>query len=60
MGTAAVNLAFANGGDQPLFSGSGQMASITFKALADISPREELPGGDICLIGPGHDLTGEV
>ncbi len=59
-GTAAVNLAFANRGDQPLFSGSGQMASITFKALADISPREELPGGDICLIGPGHDLTGEV
>ena len=58
-GTAYVNLAFANRGDQALCSGSGEMASVTFKALADVRPGEELPDGKIWLIGPGFDVTGE-
>ena len=39
--------------------GSGEMASVTFKALADVRPGEELPDGKIWLIGPGFDVTGE-
>ena len=58
-GTAYVNLAFANRGDKALYGGSGEMASITFRALADLRPAEELPCGNIWLIGPGYDVAGD-
>ena len=58
-GTAYVNLAFANRGDKPLYSGSGELAVITMKALADIRPAEELVCDSVQLIGPEYDIAGE-
>ena len=57
--TAYVNLAFANRGDKALFSGSGELARITMKALMDIKPAEELECESIWLIGPEYDVCGE-
>lgn len=56
-GTAYINLAFANRGDKALYSGDGEMAVITLRALADICPEEELQCGNIWLIGPEYDFT---
>lgn len=56
-GTAYVNLAFANRGDQMMYSGSGELARITMRALADITPAEELECGGIWLIGPEYDVN---
>lgn len=58
-GTAYVNLAFANRGDKALHSGSGEMASIIFRALADLRPAEELACENIWLIGPEFDVAGD-
>ena len=55
-GTAYVNLAFANRGDKALCGGSGELASITFRALAGLRLEEELPERNIWLIGPEYDL----
>lgn len=55
-GTAYVNLAFANRGDQKLYDGSGVLAVITMKALVDITPWEEMECEGIWLIGPGLDM----
>lgn len=51
-GTAYVNLAFANRGDKPLYNGSGQLAVITMKALADVQPKTDLNLDDVLAIGP--------
>lgn len=51
-GTAYVNLAFANRGDKPLYSGSGKLAVITMKALTDLQPEKELNLEDVLVIGP--------
>lgn len=51
-GTAYVNLAFANRGDKPLYSGSGQIAVITMKALTDLQPEKEMELKDVLVIGP--------
>ncbi len=58
-GTAYINLAFANRGDRALYSGSGELAVITCRALADIRPAEELDGINVWLIGPKYDIVGE-
>lgn len=55
-GTAYVNLAFANRGDKRLYDGSGVLATLTMKALADITPRDELECEGIWLIGPEFDM----
>lgn len=55
-GTAYVNLAFANRGDKALCGGSGELASITFRALVGLRPEEELSDRNIWLIGPEYDL----
>ncbi len=54
-GTAYVNLAFANRGDQKLYEGSGVLAVITMKALVDLNPGEEMECEGIWLIGPEMD-----
>lgn len=59
-GTAYVNMAYANRGDKPLYSGSGKLAVITMKALVDIRPAEELVCDGVQLIGPGYDVAGEA
>ena len=51
-GTAYVNLAFANRGDKPLYSGSGKLAVITMKALTDLQPEKELNLEEVLVIGP--------
>lgn len=51
-GTAYVNLAFANRGDKPLYNGSGRLAVITMKALADVQPKTDLNLDDVLVIGP--------
>ena len=55
--TAYLNLAFANRGDQKLYSGSDRLAVITMKALMDIKPAEEMECEGIWLIGPGFDVV---
>ena len=56
-GTAYVNLAFANRGDRKLYTGSGVLAVITMKALTDITPKEEMEGESIWLVGPQFDTV---
>lgn len=51
-GTAYVNLAFANRGDKPLYSGSGRIAVITMKARKDLWPSNEMSLKDVLVIGP--------
>lgn len=58
-GTAYVNLAFANRGDQPLYSGSDELAVITMKARTDLCPAEEMNVDKLLLIGPAYDVAGE-
>lgn len=57
-GTAYVNLAFANRGDRKLYSGGGELARITMRALTEIKPQEELESDGIWLIGPKYDVNG--
>lgn len=52
-GTQSVNLAFANRGDQALYSGSGPVASFKLRALAD--GLVELPSTS-WLVGPAMDF----
>ena len=56
-GTAYVNLAVANRGDQKLYEGSGVLATLTMKALTDITPKDEMEFEGIWLIGPGFDTV---
>lgn len=56
-GTAYVNLAFVNRGDKKLYSGSGQLAVFTMKALADIKPAQEIGCTGVLLIGPQFDVA---
>lgn len=56
-GTAYVNLAVANRGDQKLYEGSGVLATLTMKALTDITPKDEMECEGIWLIGPGFDTV---
>ena len=56
-GTAYVNLAFANRGDQKLCEGSGVLAALTMKALTDITVRDELECEGVWLIGPEYDMA---
>lgn len=58
-GTAYVNLAFANRGDKVLYSGSGRLATIQMRALADIRPADELELTNVMLIGPEFDVSAE-
>ena len=58
-GTAYINLAFANRGDKPLYNGSGELAVITMKALADVCLAEEVVCDSVQLIGPEYDIAGE-
>ena len=58
-GTAYVNLAFANRGDQPLYSGSDELAVITMKARTDLCAAEEMNVDKLLLIGPAYDVAGE-
>lgn len=55
-GTAYVNLAFANRGDQNLYNGSGVLATLTMKAVVDLTPEKELQCEGIWLIGPKLDI----
>lgn len=55
-GTAYLNLAFANRGDQKLYDGSGRLAVITMKALTEIRPQDEMACSGIWLIGPELDI----
>lgn len=61
-GSAYVNIAFANKGDQDLYKGSGTVATLTMKAKEDISTSStdvwNLHG--LILIGPGYDTNGEI
>lgn len=56
-GTAYVNLAAANRGDRQLYNGSGVLATLTMKALTDITPKDELECEGVWLIGPGFDTV---
>lgn len=56
-GTAYVNLAIMNRGDQKLYEGSDVLATLTMKALTDIMPKDELECEGIWLIGPGFDTV---
>lgn len=56
-GTAYVNLAFANRGDQALYSGSDSLVTITMKARKDLCPKEVLELERMTLIGPGYDTV---
>lgn len=56
-GTAYVNLAFANRGDQRLYDGSGDLATLTMKALTDITVRDEIECEGVWLIGPEYDMA---
>ncbi len=56
-GTAYVNLAFANRGNKKLYNGSGELAVITMKALADVRPAEEMECEGVLLIGPEFDTV---
>lgn len=58
--TAYVNLAFANRGDEKLYSGSGQLVCIKMKALTDCRPEEELGRSEGLAIGPQFDVTGTL
>lgn len=58
-GTAYVNLAFANRGNQTTYSGTGVIATITMKAKTDFSLSAEEKAIDlsqVMLIGPEFDL----
>lgn len=51
-----VNLAFANRGDKPLYTGSGVVATITMKALADgVVVADAMDLSSVTLMGPGFD-----
>ncbi len=58
-GTAYVNLAFANRGDQALYSGSDTLLTITMKAKKQLCPKEVLELKRMMLIGPGYDVIEE-
>lgn len=61
-GTAYVNIAFANKGNQELYRGSGTVVTLTMKAKEDISTGDadviNLHG--LILIGPTYDTNGEI
>ena len=51
-----VNLAFANRGDKPLFSGSGILATITMRAKTDnVTVADAMNLSSVTLIGPAFD-----
>lgn len=52
---AYVDFAFANRGDQPLYSGSGIIASITMRAKTDVTVSEVMDLSQVMLIGPKFD-----
>lgn len=53
---AYLNLAFANRGDKPLYSGSGVVATITMRAVADnVNVAEAMDLSSMTLIGPAFD-----
>ena len=55
-GTAYLNLAFANRGDQALYSGSDALVTFTLKAKTDLCPKDALELAQLTLIGPGYDV----
>ena len=55
-GTAYLNLAFANRGDQPLYSGSEALLTFTMRAKTDLSPKDALELAQLTLIGPDYDV----
>ena len=58
-GTAYLNLAFANRGDQELYNGDGKTAEITMKALEDLKVEEILELNKVTLVGPEFDTIEE-
>lgn len=57
-GTAYVNLAFANNGNQEVYSGTGILATITMKAKEAFTFSEEIMNlSSVMLIGPTYSLV---
>lgn len=55
--TGAIHLAFANRGDQALYSGRGVVATITMVAKEDCNIMEAMDLSSMMLIGPGFDFV---
>ena len=60
--TAYENIAFANKGDKDLYSGSGELVTLTMKAKEDISTTDTDVLGlcGLIFIGPDYSTNGEI
>ena len=56
-GTAYLNMAFVNKGDQEVYSGSGIVATITMKAKDDINIVDVVDLNKVTLIGPDFSFV---